>query len=254
MSGAAATDSSYSVRASVHAALVLQVPCKVGEQDRITLSGQFQHAAIVVFADLRPVGLGHDHAHQVMRLWVFRRDAHGVAGMAFGFGQIALAQQDQSELVGGDKIVGIERDDRGGSAPRQRVHCPRTCVCRRGPKAHRGGQARAPGHPGKVVRRFRSRLGGAPGSRALPEARDGGLLRAAAGYGAGGRSNGRRGGRCHRSTRRRSGRSSNAQRFFHNLESHIKPIPRLWRAFIRYARSDAGKNADFSILKLQQPC
>ena len=46
-----------------------------------------------------------------MRLRVLRRDAHRVAGMMLGFGQVALAQQDQRQLVGGDEVVGVQRDD-----------------------------------------------------------------------------------------------------------------------------------------------
>jgi hypothetical protein len=95
----------------LHPALVLQIPRQIGEQDRIALVGEIEDAAIVVFADLRPVGLGQYHAHQVVRLWVFRRDADGVARMVFGFREIAFAQQDQRQLVGGCQVVGIERDN-----------------------------------------------------------------------------------------------------------------------------------------------
>jgi hypothetical protein len=46
----------------------------------------------MIFADLRPVRFCHDHAHQIMGLWIQWRDAHSVAGMNFGFGQTALSE------------------------------------------------------------------------------------------------------------------------------------------------------------------
>ena len=51
-----------------------------------------------------------------MGLRIGRRDAHGIAGVNLGFGEIALAQQQQRQLVGGPEIIRIETDD----APDQR--------------------------------------------------------------------------------------------------------------------------------------
>ena len=65
----------------------------------------------MIFAGLRSLCFRHDHAHQVVGLRVFRCDADGVAGMDLGFGERAAAQQQQGEFVGGDEIVGIQRDD-----------------------------------------------------------------------------------------------------------------------------------------------
>ncbi len=65
----------------------------------------------MIFADLRPFRLRHDHAHQVVRLRVLGRDAHGIAGMMLGFGQAALAKQDQRQLVRGNQVVRVQRDD-----------------------------------------------------------------------------------------------------------------------------------------------
>ena len=97
--------------AFLHPALVLQVPGQVGEQDRIAAAAEFENLAIVVFADRGPLRLGQDHAHQVVRLRVLRRDADGVAGLDLGFLDGALAQQQQREFVGGGEVVGVERDD-----------------------------------------------------------------------------------------------------------------------------------------------
>ena len=107
-----------------HAALVLQVPGEVGEQDRIAALRQFQHAAVMVFADLRPLRLGQDHAHQVVRLRVRGRDADRVAGVDLGFAEIALAEQQQRQLVGGPEVVGVERDDAADQRLRGRVPLP----------------------------------------------------------------------------------------------------------------------------------
>ena len=97
--------------AFLHAALVFQVPGQVGEQDRVAAAAEFQHLAVVVFADLRALRLGQDHAHQVVGLRVLRRDADGVAGLDFGLLDGALGQQQQGEFVGGGEVVGVERDD-----------------------------------------------------------------------------------------------------------------------------------------------
>jgi hypothetical protein len=94
-----------------HVALVLQVPGQVGQQDRIALPGQFHDAAIMIFTDLRPVCLCHDHAHQVVGLRVLRCDAHCIAGMMLGFGQAALVEQDQREFVGSDQVVRVQCND-----------------------------------------------------------------------------------------------------------------------------------------------
>ena len=86
-------------------------PRQIGEHDRIAPAGKLEHAAVVIFADLRPLCLDENHAEQVVRLRNGRRDTHGVAGVDLGFAEIALVEQQQRELVGGPEIIGVEGDD-----------------------------------------------------------------------------------------------------------------------------------------------
>ena len=46
--------------------LVFEIPGEIGIDDRIRRTDQLDHAAVVIFADLGPVRLGHDHAHQIV--------------------------------------------------------------------------------------------------------------------------------------------------------------------------------------------
>ena len=97
--------------AFLHAALVFQVPGKVGEQDRVAGAAEFQNFAVMIFADLGTLRLGQDHAHQVVRLRVLRGDADGVAGLDLGFLDGAAAKQQERAFVGGGQVVGVEGDD-----------------------------------------------------------------------------------------------------------------------------------------------
>ena len=76
---------------------------------------QSHRLPVMVLADLRPLRLGHDHAHEVVRLRVGRGDADRVAGVKFGFRQRASGEQRQGERLGRGQIVGIEPHD-----PRQK--------------------------------------------------------------------------------------------------------------------------------------
>ncbi len=82
---------------------------------------QLQHAAVVVLADLRPVRLGHDHAHQVVRLRVERRDAHGVAGVCSASASAPLPNSSERQRLGGGQVVGIEPHDALQSASAARL-------------------------------------------------------------------------------------------------------------------------------------
>lgn len=100
-----------------HLSLVLQIPGEIGEEDGIAPSRQFRHPAIVIFAGLRPVQLRQDHAHEIMRLGVGRRDPDRVAGMDLRIGQIAFAEQQQGQLLRRPDVVGHHHDE----APDQRL-------------------------------------------------------------------------------------------------------------------------------------
>ena len=56
-------------------ALVFQVPCEIRVRERIALFRQLDHFPIVILADLRPVRLGHQNAHQIVRLRIVGGDA-----------------------------------------------------------------------------------------------------------------------------------------------------------------------------------
>ena len=71
----------------------------------------------MIFAHHRPVDLGHDHAHQIVGLGIGRRDPHRVAGVDFGLGEVALAEQNQRQFLRCPDIVGIDRHH----APDQRL-------------------------------------------------------------------------------------------------------------------------------------
>ena len=62
--------------------------------------GELEDAAIVVFADLRPIGLRQNHAHQIVRLRVLRRDTDGVACMVLGFCRHTKLEPHQVAVVG----------------------------------------------------------------------------------------------------------------------------------------------------------
>ena len=49
----------------------------------------------MMLADMRPMRLGHDHAHQIVRLWIERGDPDRVAGMDLGLRQRALPEQEK---------------------------------------------------------------------------------------------------------------------------------------------------------------
>ena len=72
---------------------------------------QLHRPAVMVLADLRPLRLGHDHAHEIVRLRVGRGDAHRVAGVDLGLRQRALGEQRQRQRLGRGQIVGIEPHD-----------------------------------------------------------------------------------------------------------------------------------------------
>ena len=61
-----------------------------------------------MLADLRAMRFGHDHAHQIVRLRVDRRDPDRIAGLDFGLGQRALAEQEERQRLGRGQVVGIE--------------------------------------------------------------------------------------------------------------------------------------------------
>jgi len=94
-----------------HPALGLQIPGEVCQHDRVALAGQFDDPAIMVFAGLRPIGLGHDHAHQIVRLRIFRGNAHTVAGVGLGLGYCSFGQQRDSQLVRRPQGVGVQLHD-----------------------------------------------------------------------------------------------------------------------------------------------
>ncbi len=72
---------------------------------------QLHRAAVMVLADLGPLRLGHDHAHEIVRLRVGRGDADGVAGVNLGLGQRASGEQRQGEGLGRGQIVRVEPHD-----------------------------------------------------------------------------------------------------------------------------------------------
>ena len=65
----------------------------------------------MMLADLGPLRLGHDHAHEIVRLRVGRGDAHGVPGVMFGLRQRAFGEEHEGERLGHWQIVGIEPHD-----------------------------------------------------------------------------------------------------------------------------------------------
>jgi len=71
----------------------------------------------MVFAGLRPVGLGHDHAQEIVRLRILGGDAHTIAGVDFSFGDGALGEQRQGQLVRRPQCIGVELHE----APQQRL-------------------------------------------------------------------------------------------------------------------------------------
>ena len=75
----------------------------------------------MMLADLRAMRLGHDHAHEIVRLRVERRDPHRVAGVMLGLGQRALAEQQKRQRLRRRQMIGIESHDplqeRLGRAP-----------------------------------------------------------------------------------------------------------------------------------------
>ena len=71
----------------------------------------------MVLADLGPLRLGHDHAHEIMRLRIGRGDAHCVARVNFRLGEGAFREQQKRQRLGRIEIVGIEPHD----APEQRL-------------------------------------------------------------------------------------------------------------------------------------
>ena len=64
----------------------------------------------MIFAHRRAVRLGEHHTEEVVRLCVLRGDAHGVSGVALGFGEVPAADQKESELIRGPEIIGLEGD------------------------------------------------------------------------------------------------------------------------------------------------
>ncbi len=62
----------------------------------------------MVLSDLGPMGLGHDHAHEIVRLRVRWGNPHGVARMVFGFDQRALIEKHQRKRLRRLDIVGVE--------------------------------------------------------------------------------------------------------------------------------------------------
>ena len=65
----------------------------------------------MVLADLGPLRLGHDHAHEIVRLRIGRRDPHRIARVKFGLRQRALGEQQKRQRLGHGQIVGIEPHD-----------------------------------------------------------------------------------------------------------------------------------------------
>ena len=94
----------------LHAALGFEVPGEVGEHDRVARLRQSYDLQVMIFANLRLAALGEHHAHQVVRLRRFRRDADGVAGMIFRLVEAALGKQKKRNLVDRPEVVGVERD------------------------------------------------------------------------------------------------------------------------------------------------
>ncbi len=64
-----------------------------------------------MLADLGSLRLGHDHAHEIVRLRVGRGDAHGVPRVMFGLRQRAPGEEHEGERLGHRQIVGIEPHD-----------------------------------------------------------------------------------------------------------------------------------------------
>lgn len=91
--------------------LEFQAPGEIGEQDRVARLPQRQGPPVMIFAEPGAIGLGEDHAEEIMRLRMMRRDPRGVAGDGFGLAEGATLKQDQREFVGRLDMVGIERDE-----------------------------------------------------------------------------------------------------------------------------------------------
>ena len=99
-SGSSRTDCFVEFARLRHPALVLEVPGEIGDEDRARRAQQFMRAAVMVLADLGPLRLGHDHAHQIVRLRSSRGDAHGVARVKLGLGERALVEEQRARAPG----------------------------------------------------------------------------------------------------------------------------------------------------------
>ncbi len=64
-----------------------------------------------MLADLRPLGLSHDHAHEIVRLGVGRREPHRVARVDLGLGQGASLEQAERQGLGRGEVVGLQPHD-----------------------------------------------------------------------------------------------------------------------------------------------
>ena len=82
----------------------------------------------MVFAGLRPVGLGHDHAQEIVRLRILGGDAHTIAGVDFSVGNGTFGEQRQGQLVRRPQCIGVELHE----APQQRFggQTRGRCCCR----------------------------------------------------------------------------------------------------------------------------
>ncbi len=148
----------------LHAPLVLQVPRKIGEQDRIALFGEFKDAAIVVLAGLRPVGLGQNHAHQVVRLWVLCAMRTAVRAWCSASARLPLPSTISATSVVPPGCWDQARQFDGAQRLSRSMLPWALRICRGStvPLVDRG---RVPRHQGIGVPRSRPHLGGAPGSR-----------------------------------------------------------------------------------------
>ena len=103
-----------------------------------------QHRAVMVLADLRPVRLGQDHADQIVRLRILRGEAHRVAGVHFGLGQAALAEQQQAELDASPRGRWGRARRSGATSASAAAPAARPCGSGRAAAARRAGPAPVP--------------------------------------------------------------------------------------------------------------
>jgi hypothetical protein len=62
----------------------------------------------VILADLRPMSFGHNHAHQIVRLRVLRRETHGIAGIVLALDEFPFREQQHRQFVRRVEVVRVQ--------------------------------------------------------------------------------------------------------------------------------------------------